>query len=464
MIRLNGQDVLIPAKQSVNYNLINPHMLYDSIPSSQAQIPTFPAVRQNRAIFDYYEEPQAGNYLPELLYQHFHNGDLIREGYFLLTEASQESGYKGAFSDKLGLFFGAYQTKNLREIDFGTVTPTLPLQPVNNVATQQAYCYPTVLNDFFYGANGAALSYSGKINNYVSGSYTAGPKVPMFFATWILKQIAVRTGVVISGSFFTHPVWSKLILFNLHEAESDIITVANHLPPMSLVEFILELRKVPNLKFDFNSVEKSLKIDFWEDSLLQPTQIDWTAKATTGQNKTPESNTRMQLSMQMDGNDALTKDKPAFFADFISEETLGNRNGIAPINMKFSSLSMDAATGLPICKQEGQTSKLGQEAKTFAPRLLFWQGVSAGLPLSSPTLGGVSLSPAGLAATSWKETIALRKRMFYLTKKFFLNEADLAKLDFSKKLHCEGVDYILAQVNASIPVRDLAECLMIGGA
>lgn len=463
MIRINGQEVLTASKIGVKYTLTNPHLLYDSIPSAQAEIPTFPAVRQNRGVFGYYEEPQAGNYLPELLYQHFHNGDLIREGFFLLTEASAQTGYKGGYTDRLGLFFGDYQGKSLREIDFGTVTPALPLLPINQIAGENAYCYPTVMNDFYFGANGAAVSYSGRMNNYATGSYTTGPKVPMFFATWILKKIAAITGVTITGSFFTHPVWSKMILFNTTEAETANVSVANHLPALSVTEFILELRKIANLKFVFNSVARTLTIDFWEDCLRQPTEIDWTGKATIGENKTPEANTRLALVMQMDGNDGLTKDKPAALADYISPEVAGNKNGIATVNMKFSTLLADQATGLPICRQEGITSQFGQQAKAFSPRLMFWSGVTAGLPLATNTLGGISLTPAGLAATSWSETIALRKRMFYLTKKFILNEADLAKLDFSKKYHCEGVDYIVVQVNAAVPVKNIAECLLIGG-
>lgn len=463
MIRINGQEVLTASKVGVKYTLTNPHLLYDSIPSAQAEIPTFPAARQNNGIFDYYHEPQAGNYLPELLYQHFHNGDLIREGYFLLTEASEQTGYKGAYSDRLGLFFGDYQNKNLREIDFGTVTPPLPLAPVTPITGESAYCYPTVINDFYFGPNAATVSYSGRMNNYVTGAYTTGPKVPMFFATWILKKIAAITGVTITGSFFTHPVWSKLILFNTTEAEAATVSVANHLPALSLTEFILELRKIANLKFVFNSVARTLTIDFWEDCLRMPTDIDWTGKATIGENKTPEANTRLGIYMQMDGNDGLIKDKPALLADYISPEVAGNRNGIAPVNMKFSTLLTDQATGLPTCRQEGITSQFAQQAKTFTPRLLFWNGLTAGLPLATNTLGGTLLTPSGLAATSWKETIALRKRMFYLTKKFILNEADLAKLDFSKKFHCEGVDYIVAQVNASVPIKDVAECLLIGG-
>jgi hypothetical protein len=464
MIRLNGQEVLIPEKMGISYNLTNPHLVYDSIPSSQAQIPTFPAVRQNRAVFDYYEEPQAGSYLPELLYQHFHNGDLIREGYFLLTEASEDEGYKGAFSDKLGLFFGEYQNKFIREIDFGLLTLPEPIPAFGAVSVNDelAYCYPPVVNDFFYGSNGGSIDYGGVVNQFNKGSYIDSPKVPMFFVSWIIKQIARITGVKITGSFLDHPDWSSLILYNTRETQTEQLTIAEHLPAMTVVEFLMEIRKIANLKFDFNTVGRVLEINFWEDCLAAPTQRDWTGKATVGEKKTPELNTRIQLIMQMDGNDALVKDRPAFFADYISEETPGTNNGIAKVEMKFSTLAVDEA-GLIACKQEGQSSLFGQETKSFSPRLLFWHGLVDDVPTALPGKGTISLSPTALAQTSWKETIALRKRMFYLQKSFIVNEADLARLDFSKKYHCQGVDYLLAMVNVSVPIKGTAECLLLGG-
>lgn len=456
--------MLIPGKMGVAYNLTNPHLVYDSIPSSQAQIPTFPAVKQNRAVFDYYEEPQAGSYLPELLYQHFHNGDLIREGFFLLTEASEDEGYKGAFSDKLGLFFGEFQNKSLREIDFGLLTSPDPLPAFGAVLVdeQLAYCYPPVVNDFYYGSNGISIDYNGIVNEFNADAYVESPKVPMFFVAWIIKQIAQKAGVKITGSFLTHPDWSSLILYNTKEAENEQLSIAEHLPAMTVVEFLMEIRKVANLKFDFNTVDRVLDINFWEDCLAAPTQRDWTSKATVGEKKTPEINTRIQLSMQLDGNDALVKDRPASFADYLSEETYGNINGIAKVEMKFSTLAINE-NGVIASKQEGQSSLFGQETKPFSPRLLFWHGLVDDVPTALPSKGSISLSPTALAQTSWKETIALRKRMFYLQKNFIVNEADLAKLDFSKKYHCQGVDYLLAMVNVSVPIKGTAECLLIGG-
>lgn len=474
MIRLNGFEAYIPPKTGIPYQLINPHLLYDQIPSSQADIPVFPAVRTNRAIFDYWEEPQAGAFLPEIHFEHFENGELIREGYFLMTEASQETGYKGAFSDRLGLFFGDKQNLSLQEIDFGTIpliTPVLPVM-VDAAATDgidKICCFPTIINEAFYGTNAAAAAYNGRINDYlqedpeIDGQYVDSPVVPQFFANWVLKQIALVTGTTITGSFLSHPLWSKLILVNLREVETGEITVKNHLPPFTIVSFILELRKIANLRFVFNTVEKSLKIDFWDECLSAPAAFDWSEKAVLGENKTPENNTRIQLRMMVDGNDAIAKDKPAELADYLSPEVAGSRNGIATVDMRFSTLLTDPESGLAICKQEGQSTQFAQDAKPWAPRLLFWHGVVEGFPRALPSMNALSLFPAVLAGNCWKETIALRKRMFYLKKDFIINETDIAKLDFSKKYHVDGVDYIIAQINVSVPIRGVAQALLIGG-
>jgi hypothetical protein len=462
MIRLNGFEVYVPNKQSIAYQLVNPHLLYETIPSSEAAIPIFPAVRENRAIFDYWEEPQAGAFLPELVYQHFENGELIREGFFMLTDASKDDGYKGSFTDRLGLFFGDFQKLSLQEIDFGLLDLPSPLAPVMHQGIDIC-CFPTIVNESFYGANGGTISYSGKMNDFLEGEYVESPIVPQFFVNWILSRIGQITGTKITGSFLTHPTWSKLILANLREVETEQITVKNHLPAFTIVQFILELRKIANLKFTFNSVEKSLQIDFWEDSLKAPTRNDWTKKATYGENKTPENNTRIQLSMAVDGNDAMAKDKPEQLADYLSAEVAGSRNGIAKIPFSFSTMLSDPATGLAICKQEGQSTKFAQEAKPWAPRLLFWHGVTEDYPVALSNLDGISLFPSDLAQTSWKETIALRQRSFYLKKDFVINEADIAKLDFSAKYHIEGVDYIIAQLNVAVPVKGVAQALLIGG-
>lgn len=462
MIKINSLEVLTGASQQVGYELINPHLIYDSIPGSTATLPSFPAVRINRAVFGYFEEPQSGSESTEYLFQQFWNGELIREGFLLLTEASLEGGYKGTYTDKLGLFFGEYQNLSLRELDLGTLTMPAPLTPTLGDIDGLACAFPTIVDDAFFGTNGGAVGYTGRINDYAGSAYRSGPKVPQFFAGWVLKKIGALTGIAISGDFFSHPQWSQLLLVNLREAETSTIEVRNHLPDLSLVGFLLELRKIPNLRLTLDPVGRSLRVDFWEADLAAPVARDWTAKAVVGQVKKTEPNTRISLSMALDGNDALAKDRPAALADYLSPET-GSRGGIAKLPLSFSTMLVDEASGLAACRQEGQTSQFGQESKTWAPRLLFWHGKTDGLPRALPSMAELSLFPAALAATSWRETIALRARMFYLQKELTLNETDLAKLDFSKKYHIEGMDYLIAQLSVTVPIRGVTTALLIGG-
>ena len=225
-----------------------------------------------------------------------------------------------------------------------------------------AGAFPTIVNEACFGTNGGSVGYTGRVNDYAGATYRSGPRVPLFFVGWILKKIGTLTGVAVDGDFFQHPEWSQLLLVNMREAEGTDIEVRNHLPDLGLVDFLLELRKVPNLKLTLDPVGRRLRVDFWEDALAAPVTRDWTAKAVVGQSKKSEPNTRLSLSMALDGNDALAKDRPAALADWTSPET-GSRGGIAKLPLNFSTLLVDDASGLAACRQEGQTSQFGQDAK-----------------------------------------------------------------------------------------------------
>lgn len=464
-VQINGQQVDV-SERGLDLSLTNPHLLYDAIPISQISVPTFPATARNQRVFQYYHEPTANGAVPELSWKHYFRGDLIREGFFLLSEASATAGYKGSFDEKLNQFFGDYQDKTLQEIDFGTLPLTLSASGVVTDGGQNAYCLPTIINADYFADNGGG--YGGKMNDYVSGAYAGSstPKVPHFFVPYILQRIATLTRTTITGNFLTHATWSQLILFNTREAVSNV-TVAQHLPNLTVIQFLLELRKLSNLKFDFNAVTKNLKIDFWEDCLTAATTIDWSEKAVKGETKIAETKTRLQLGSELDGADALMKDNPAAVQDYITPIYAGYTYGeTAKVISKFSTLLTDATTGLAICRQQGVTATNTQLTNTFAPRLLFWHGVTGGKPKATNELNAISLlwnGTNGLAAKSWKETEAMRAKQFYLKKNFVLNEIDLVKLDFSKKVHVGGVNYIIANIEVDNPVTKEAVCLLIGG-
>lgn len=462
VVKINDTSVDLGPNAAVQLSLPNGHLLYVTIEGPRANFPSLPFTPNNQRIFKFWEMPQAGGDLEEYRCSQYHAGELIQDGYFYLSDAST-SGFVGGFSARLGKFFGDFQNTLLSEIDFGSIALPGVLTPVVQDGGVDAVCFPTILNPTYYGQN----AYGGHVNDYTLGAYTGAPQVPMVFVSYLIQRIATMTGTTIDGSFVTDPTWQQAIFYNTRALDgAPSVTIANHLPELTVVEFFLELRKLLNLSFVFDTITSRLTIGFWDDKLRMPTQIDWSKKAVKGGNKIPEFNTRIQLSYNLDSSDALMKNRPAAVADHLTAEMSGLQNGIAKLSTKFSTLLVDSGTGLATAQQLGATTVYGQQANKFSPRLLFWNGIVSSYPRALPTLNATSLywtGVNGLASKYWAQTEAVRTRQFYLKKSFVLNESDLATLDLSRKIHIDGVDYLIAQLNVELPLGKPCEALLVGG-
>ena len=473
-VRIDGETIDLVEEVKLPFALSNPHLSYESIPNSRATVPNVPFSLRNQQIFEYAEEPQAGNQLRRYLCEMYYNGGRVYRGLAWVKSANPVSGYQLEVSDDLDNFFGPFQDLTLDELDLGTVALPGVLTPTVSQEGQQAVCFPTIINADYYGTNGAAIGYGGRVNPYDGTGYTSdGPLVPQLFVNFLLHRIAAITGISIDGDYLLHPTWSQLVLTNWRALDGDtFVTINRHVPAWTIPQFMLELRKVPNLKLDFDTAEKRISISFWEEQLALPPAEDWTEKATPGHDKYPEVNRRIRLAFETDGNDSLMKDKPEIMADYLTSEeaVLGDievaegRPGVARVPFRLSTFLIDEATGLPIARQTGVTTEFNQLRVSTAPRLLFWRGMEDGLPKALPWLDFISLylnGSEGTAATSWKRTEANRLGMFFLKKGFLLTETDLARLDFSRNIHYRGMNYLIAYLSGELPITKEVTALLV---
>lgn len=200
-----------------------------------------------------------------------------------------------------------------------------------------------------------------------------------------------------------------------------------------------------------------------QDAIKKPAVKDWSKKAVGQPLKTPETNTRLQLSYELDGNDGLMKDKPAVMADYMSA---GSDPNFAGLKSRFSTLLTDDTTGRTKAAQIGITAQFGQLSNTFSPRLLFWNGIIVGEPDASPESGFYSLywnGANGLHENHWQELEDMRQNQFYVKQSMNLTETDLAMLRWDEKVHINGVDYFVLSVAVSLPISKPAECLLVAG-
>jgi len=234
---------------------------------------------------------------------------------------------------------------------------------------------------------------------------------------------------------------------------------------MTPPQYIMELRKLLNLSLDFNTVSKTLHIGFTDNIMSGPVFVDWSDKLVKGSRKIIERNRRLQLSMTLDGGDALMKDKPTILDDYLTP-TFAEDLGIAPVKTAFSTLLTDPETGLPIAKQAGSTSLFNMLQNQSAPRLLLWNGIDPEdhIPAALPYWEGKTLywnGAGGLKETRWSKTEAMRRNICYLDAELTLNEADLAKFDFKKKVHVNGMDYLPLRISNSFPFRAATKALLV---
>ncbi|RAI73980.1 hypothetical protein HMF3257_05710 [Spirosoma telluris] len=294
--------------------------------------------------------------------------------------------------------------------------------------------------------------------------------VPMPFLMEVIRRFSELTGVSITGSFLAHSELQKLLFYNTRALDgSSTLLLSQHLPALTMPVLLLELRKMFGLAMLIDPADKTIKLDFLGDFFGNVATIDWSEKALKTYKKRPELNRRLLLSSVLDGGDGLAKDNPPELADYLTP-ALDEDTGTTPISCQLSTLLTDEATGLATTKQAGRTEQFSQLANNFAPRLLFWNGLTAGpgvapQPLATAKSGGYSLywtGADGLAATFWPAIEAMRKRMYYLERQMDLDEVDLATLDWSQKVHINGVDYLVARIQVALPIKQPANLLLEG--
>lgn len=461
-IRINGQIVDVTPALSASLELVNPYLVYEDILSNKATIPALPATPRNRQLMGFPDLLQSDAVGMRYDCEQYYNGQLLQAGVAILTEAGQN--FALTVVQPLGELFGDLQKKTLPELNLGALPLPGVLTPTLNQFGRDVVAFPTILNPDFYGTNGASISYTGQVNTYSAGAYTPGPVVPMPFLKEVLLQIAELTGVSISGAFLEHPDLSQLLLYNTRAMDSrTTILLQQHLPDITIPVLLLELRKLFNLAMTVDTVERTIKLDFMDDYHQRAARQDWSKKAIKEYKKRPETARRLQLSSVADSNDGLAKDKPAELADYLTP-ALESETGISTLASQFSTLLTDGATGLASTKQAGITEQFGQLANKFSPRLLFWNGLQNGKPTATAKRNGYSLywpGADGLAARFWAKTEDARKRQFYVERQLDVTEKDLATLDFSEKVHINGLDYWVASLQIALPIKAPATALLV---
>lgn len=457
-IRIDGESADLLPSQNLTLERFNPLFSFDSIQGSRVYGFELPDTPTNRRLLGYFYQDQVGYQARKFRCEKYAYGQLIEQGYVMIHDTSP-AGFSVFFTQNLGEIFGDSQNVPLSQLNLANDVPIV--QADANHLTDP-YCFPTIMNDGFYGNQGVG-GFSGLMNEYTAGGFNSLARVPMPFLRWVFDRFGQLTGWSFTGQFWQDPDLLRLLLYNTYSLDGQTgalaatINTNNHLPNLTLPQLLIDLRKLFNLYIEFDVYRRVCTMDFGSDVLAGGDIVDWTAKAQPQHKKAPDLANRLELSYELDSNDALMKPAPASLDTYTTLETAINEGGsLLPIRSRVSTLATDPTSGRAITQQAG-VSPLNKDSKNAAtPKLLFWHGLVGGKPLATSAHGNRSLAwhgPNNLVDQGYRSLEQIKGDTFTVTKVVNLTPADLALFSFRRKVHISGVNYLVASHKASLTTQ-----------
>lgn len=444
----------------------NPMFDFETVQGSRVADFTIPFSPEADHLFNWYYLPQSTYTQAEYYCEKYCYGQMIERGFVYLVEVSDE-GYVVAFTQNLGEIFGDYQNIMLNKLPLGMENVPLVYQG-NSDHLLDKYCLPTVLNSGFYGDLDAPW-YDGKMNSYSAGAYAnGGTKVPMLFAHWFFERMGVLCDFRFVGEFFESEVFKRMVLYNTFSLDDMTeIHYANHLTDdMTFPQLLLELGKLFNVSFFFDVQRRILTGRFSQTMMNTPTKLNWTEKIAPSKKRTPLTMNRLQLDWALDDGDDLMKVPPADYEKYQTPPpSVGVTGTFFEITTRISTLYMDAS-GLPMVKQNGISSRMKQNSPSFKLRILLWNGMVGGVPTATNAFGTVRLAWHGannLVDNFWRNYEKWRLNTSMRPVIANLTAAEIALLDWHARagehlaIHSKGKDYYIANLKAQLPLTEACE-------
>ncbi len=297
------------------------------------------------------------------------------------------------------------------------------------------------------------------------------------FLSHVLSKIFDYSGYTATGPVLNDVDLNKLIFYSVVSLDiqpdgyldekfiiaSSQINVADHLPDMTAAELLNAYRNLLCFGYFFDTTSNSVQLVFLKDIINAPTQKDWTSKLVTGYTKEQKDQTGFTLAFTLDSNDDLTKENPDTkqIPDVFKPFIFGD--GEKKLDVKLSSLIIDQSGPytLPHASQRAKSSFYELKDTTFAPRLLFWNGLQAdnfgkNFPAASNQSGSYQLQwngPDGLYERFHKDWMIFQENTAPIEMEFDLDIFDLQTIDMKEKIYVAGQNYLIGKISVTLPLN-----------
>jgi 5-hydroxyisourate hydrolase-like protein (transthyretin family) len=369
------------------------------------------------------------------------------------------------------------------------------LKPVLNASASNAYpaqnfVFPFINNAGLYSEK--TKNFTGFINGYYDNQYSFNDWIadrytgeeptinwatfcPMFYLSYVFDMIEAKTGIKITGDFVKDPDIKKLIIYNnrtlckfekpYNDFEYNLydyrIKPGNHLPSMTINEFLIELKKMFCLGFDYDDTNRTLKIHRLKNMILKKDYVDFTGKLNPEYDMELSEPTGVTFAYKFESKDEYYSQKSD--KSPLNELVIGD--GETKKETAWSTLyHVDGGNKYAITLHPG-----GNEASDFSPRLLFYYGLQPGVTQTvlacfddtnseGTVLNKYTLAwsgQKGLYNVWWKEYDYFEQNTELVKRTVYLSIVDLLQFNWSLKIRLEGVNYFVKKLSYSVSRKGL---------
>lgn len=217
--------------------------------------------------------------------------------------------------------------------------------------------------------------------------------VPFIYYKTLFDKIFADAGITTAGNFILRQGFLQIVLYNTQSLDmwyvndelvvfNKTITVSDHLPDMTVRDFLFEFKKLYNLRYSFNKGLTTISID---QKIKPVNKADWRNKL---QATDPEYNFVNNDGITFISNHDSSDGYSEFFGLQHDDYIYGN--GERNITSMFSWPSVEqiedkvgptypgdeiGANYVPVAKQKGNSAAYAIKS-TFTPRLLFYRGIA----------------------------------------------------------------------------------------
>ena len=341
----------------------------------------------------------------------------------------------------------------------------------NNKVETEVYALPEIQNFKFYAD--AKGQFNGYINKHFvrpfrtrilinSDAYLSRYTiVPQLKLVWVLNSLFQKLNFEVSGNFSVDAEIIKILIFNLFSTDaqstdttvnfnvhSAVIKYANHLPNITISEFLKALMEEFGIGIEFNALTKTVEMFFVKD-VLQATDniLDLNDRVAVLPKHKLEEIRKFQVSYNLSG-DALAKAETSPYVSIPTKTMVDADTEIyEKIELKFPPLTKNSQN-IPAIEAGGISPLFNQSNNETPLRLFFFED-----KIGKTETTGLSLDltkPNGIYQKYLKPKIDFEANTLNLETTGLMTILEIASFSFKTKILAYNVHWFCDQLTPKL--------------